>query len=1469
MDTSNFLYHSPLKQNMSRQLSSEEDATDTKTTTQPDVTLEASVSESNNNDNALLSFDTESERPNQNSGLSLIYNDVIETEPLDESALSAATENLAFYLQSLDMPNSTAGSEISNSQTSEANGQVNNSTEDQDELEYNNLRELLEQAAAEEDAAQKNGEKGDHSLASRSSNQNLPHNENSDNDQIQLDLDLDSELFNEKVQNLSDFTADQTLENSIDELVRLGFQSEMAISNEDSGDIDTFSKSQEVKNNDSKLPGESKQLAQISNEKRGMENETDTDMELSDALANSLAKNLAQSMEDSTQRPPSSSNNSPDISKEQENDSFSEDFTATTAEMLSEMLEQALNENKSSERSQPINTTSQPDQAKIVTQLNNEEGQKQRDSVKGKSISEGEKNLATVRLQKDTDKMENPRLADDESQIQKNRDIIRQEQEDSQEQEEPQENHLVEKAQQSEEPGDSEDFSSMLLNALEMALNTDNDLQEESAKEDHVSSPRQAQETTEFDLDTLHALLMSAEHIKDKEVDKDVERDLKKLREASEQNHSASVELEDVPMEDTQDDSNDDSNNHAEILAQLSSLLHPDENDDSHAVSTDTAKDVMDSLAAVLEDQLTEQNEDQGDDSGQLDFNMVVSAIQSALEEATNEESTSEENRQEAISQYSASEPEVSDSLHHASKQSAKRSAVFSVSTSAQQSLTPALPKQQKPKQSSQRNHLHQADHNISNSPTQSTSQIQKHKVVQQPQTSAENNDRPTSATIVEALLSSGIFNSDRSATQAPRISSVESVSSQASPQIRSDPSLHSQTPQPQHTNHQTSQITSASTYKTTPSKQTQPPGPTSSTLLPLSQSKGKSVAKSTRPVTTSQYNSTMSIAETLAYTRSHMINKQSAEPRIDPMVNRTALMKARHKKSAPPTYYNPNTRGEKANESELSYKLYSPSAPGTTQTDDNNQKQQLDSSTSSQTKKKTPKTRFYYYNPPAAKSQGSSTSTQSEKSGASFATNVPVPESSSVPSSSSQQSQVQEESEHNLLNALLLAKRAFGSQKTSTENSNTRLDGNTAKPSSSTKGLVDADTLKAIQAALKAVSSTTTAQPSGESSKSVENPISQDKPDETSNEVEITSESKSDSNTLTKSQPSSSAPLPLPPLPPPTYPEMVKKITNSPIRRTRQKNSGGAITADEKERVRMENRERKKRWRGQNMDRNRDNDLRGRVTRRATQIYGPANTPQKMKWIEAEFQNRKLKRLERGVGFESFGVRNYKNPVQSVMPEGSQNRFGSAGNTPEPGSSATSQTSTPSSIVTTPSFFASRGAKAPTPLPLGGIVTSFKLKTTPRTQPSSTSASIPISSSTSTSVANQPSNSNVTGNSSHSVIDSTSAASPASSSSAASLRATAQDSPVPVSTSSTLKRKRPIMLIPQHLLPPDVAPVQLPKPLPFEGSAPKRSVIKAAAPSISTASSASQESGADEQEDKRVRAMGFPPILTGMTLRR
>lgn len=66
------------------------------------------------------------------------------------------------------------------------------------------------------------------------------------------------------------------------------------------------------------------------------------------------------------------------------------------------------------------------------------------------------------------------------------------------------------------------------------------------------------------------------------------------------------------------------------------------------------------------------------------------------------------------------------------------------------------------------------------------------------------------------------------------------------------------------------------------------------------------------------------------------------------------------------------------------------------------------------------------------------------------------------------------------------------------------------------------------------------------------------------------------------------------------------------------------------KERIRIENRERKKKWREENAERNKDNDLRSRVIKRANIMFGDVQLPEKRAWIEEEFNRRREKRISR-----------------------------------------------------------------------------------------------------------------------------------------------------------------------------------------------------------------------------------------------
>ena len=64
--------------------------------------------------------------------------------------------------------------------------------------------------------------------------------------------------------------------------------------------------------------------------------------------------------------------------------------------------------------------------------------------------------------------------------------------------------------------------------------------------------------------------------------------------------------------------------------------------------------------------------------------------------------------------------------------------------------------------------------------------------------------------------------------------------------------------------------------------------------------------------------------------------------------------------------------------------------------------------------------------------------------------------------------------------------------------------------------------------------------------------------------------------------------------------------------------------------RTRVGNRERKKKWREENAERNRDIELRTRVTKKALVDFGVDDTPEKLSWIESEISKRKARRQAR-----------------------------------------------------------------------------------------------------------------------------------------------------------------------------------------------------------------------------------------------
>lgn len=76
--------------------------------------------------------------------------------------------------------------------------------------------------------------------------------------------------------------------------------------------------------------------------------------------------------------------------------------------------------------------------------------------------------------------------------------------------------------------------------------------------------------------------------------------------------------------------------------------------------------------------------------------------------------------------------------------------------------------------------------------------------------------------------------------------------------------------------------------------------------------------------------------------------------------------------------------------------------------------------------------------------------------------------------------------------------------------------------------------------------------------------------------------------------------------------------------------------TEEERLRLREEARDRKRKWRDLHAVRNKDNDLRARLLRRAQMIFGARDSPEKTLWIEEEFLKRREKRMLREISDRS-----------------------------------------------------------------------------------------------------------------------------------------------------------------------------------------------------------------------------------------
>ncbi|KAJ8144175.1 hypothetical protein OY671_002733 [Metschnikowia pulcherrima] len=101
----------------------------------------------------------------------------------------------------------------------------------------------------------------------------------------------------------------------------------------------------------------------------------------------------------------------------------------------------------------------------------------------------------------------------------------------------------------------------------------------------------------------------------------------------------------------------------------------------------------------------------------------------------------------------------------------------------------------------------------------------------------------------------------------------------------------------------------------------------------------------------------------------------------------------------------------------------------------------------------------------------------------------------------------------------------------------------------------------------------------------------------------------------------------------PQLYEATFSNLTNVDIPRLRMAIAGikpDVDSTEHKSRIREGNRERKKKWREENAERNKDNDLRCRVLKRAATKFGETSTEEKLLWIEKEYTKRRNRRISR-----------------------------------------------------------------------------------------------------------------------------------------------------------------------------------------------------------------------------------------------
>ncbi|KAK7204723.1 hypothetical protein BZA70DRAFT_290044 [Myxozyma melibiosi] len=115
-----------------------------------------------------------------------------------------------------------------------------------------------------------------------------------------------------------------------------------------------------------------------------------------------------------------------------------------------------------------------------------------------------------------------------------------------------------------------------------------------------------------------------------------------------------------------------------------------------------------------------------------------------------------------------------------------------------------------------------------------------------------------------------------------------------------------------------------------------------------------------------------------------------------------------------------------------------------------------------------------------------------------------------------------------------------------------------------------------------------------------------------------------------------------------------------TPVRRKRERSKKSTpATPQQKQKLKVLNRLRKKRWRQFNDERNKDNDLRCRLYRRADAIFGKLPSDDKSRWIETEFHARREKRIAR---MQREAARNFGSGAGGMAGGALSGLFGQAG---------------------------------------------------------------------------------------------------------------------------------------------------------------------------------------------------------------